>query len=279
MKSKVSVGSRYLTLVTGQKPTDPSVLSDTIDPMYSSIFSDTDGFTDDWFQQPTYFDPSLNSNNHNLSPLDNSMYAEPDILSAWRPDDPMFDSPRKDSVCSPNNPRTRSLYEDPDNPAMNTDSQPVTPVEPSLKHDSPRPQTPPKRKRGRPRLIRADSESSYDESVSRKPRLSRRQPHNEVERKYREGLNAELERLRMAIPTLPQWDSQLLHGPPKPSKATVLASAIDYIHKMELECDRLQGENEILRAGRGMVTGQGTEVNGRLKGYAWPRPQVAISLR
>jgi hypothetical protein len=248
-----------------EKPTDPAALPDTIDPMYSSIFSDTD----DWFQ-PTYFDPSLNDC---VTSLDNSTYS-------WRPDDHMFDSPRKNSISSINNPRTPSLCEDPDHPPPNTDSQPLTPIEgPSLKHDSPEPQPPPKRKRGRPRLVRADSESSYGDSVSRKPRLSRRQPHNEVERKYREGLNAELERLRMAIPTLPQWNSQLLRGPPKPSKATVLASAIDYIHKMELERDRLKRENEVLRAGRGIATGQGTKMNGRLKSYAWQRQQPAVALR
>jgi len=27
-----------------------------------------------------------------------------------------------------------------------------------------------------------------------------------------------------------------------------------------------------------MVIGQGTKVNGRLKGYAWQRPQAAVSL-
>jgi len=261
-----------------EKLTDPAALPNPIDPMYSSLFSDTDGCQDDWFQ-PKYFDSSLNSND-SLTTLDNSLYSEPDILGTWRPDDTMFDSPRKNPISSPNNnPRTPSLCEDPDNPGITTDSQPLTPTEgPSIKHDSPEPQPPPKRKRGRPRLIRADSESSYGDSMSRKPRLSKRQPHNEVERKYREGLNAELERLRMAIPTLPQWDSQLLHGPPKPSKATVLASAIDYIHKMELERDRLQRENEVLRAGRGMVTGQGPKLNGRLNSYAWQRPQATVSL-
>lgn len=264
-----------LTLVIGaslEKPTDPTALPDTIDPMYSSIFSDTDGCTDDWFQ-PTYFDPYLNRTDDCLTPLSNGMYDEPDMLGTWRSEDTMFDSPRKDSISSQKNSRTPSLCEDRDNAAINNDSQPLTPTEePSLKHESSETRSPLKRKRGRPRLVRTDSESSYGDSVSRKPRLSRRQPHNEVERKYREGLNAELERLRMAIPTLPQWDSQLLHGPPKPSKATVLASAIDYIHRMELERDRLRRENEVLRAGRGMATGQGTQVNGRLKSYSWRRP-------
>jgi len=265
-------------------PTDP------MDPMYSSLFSDTDSYHDDWFQ-PACFDPSLNGNSDYLAStqdttLDNSLYAEPDIFSKWRPDDTapnadsMFDYPRKRSSSSLDYPRTPSLCEDPDYIGISADSQPLTPTENvSIKHGSPEPETPPKRKRGRPRLVRADSESSYGDSTSRKSRVSKRQPHNEVERKYREGLNAELERLRMAIPTLPQWDSQSLNGPPKPSKATVLASAIDYIHKMELERDRLQRENEVLRASRRMAAGLNVKMNGRLKDYAWQRPQASVSLR
>lgn len=48
-----------------------------------------------------------------------------------------------------------------------------------------------------------------------------------------------------------------MNGPPKPTKTTVLASAIDYIHKMELECDRLQHGNEVLKSSRKMAAGQG----------------------
>ncbi|KAF2497699.1 hypothetical protein BU16DRAFT_441345, partial [Lophium mytilinum] len=105
------------------------------------------------------------------------------------------------------------------------------------------------RKRGRPRINRIESDPTNDTSYadSQKYRSSRRLPHNQVERKYREGLNSELERLRRAVPTLPQRDSSDLTGPPKPSKATVLASAIDYIKFMEAEHERLAEENERLR--------------------------------
>ncbi|OCL01893.1 hypothetical protein AOQ84DRAFT_201350 [Glonium stellatum] len=132
----------------------------------------------------------------------------------------------------------------------------------SLKRDSPmedvdreeEEQPAPKRvqrKRGRPRINRSENDPSSSYSAADSPtsraRASRRLPHNQVERKYREGLNSELERLRRAVPTLPQRDSSDLNGPPKPSKATVLASAIDYIKFIEAERERLTEENERLR--------------------------------
>lgn len=107
----------------------------------------------------------------------------------------------------------------------------------------------PQKKRGRPRIDR----SSTDSSASSKTRATQRLPHNQVERKYREGLNSELERLRRAVPTLIQRDPRDLTSPPKPSKATILASAIDYIKKIEQERDILRDENEKLRGMRPMV--------------------------
>ncbi|KAL6710736.1 hypothetical protein ACN47E_007793 [Coniothyrium glycines] len=101
------------------------------------------------------------------------------------------------------------------------------------------------RKRGRPRLDR--SKTGSQSSASMKGRRPTRLPHNQVERKYREGLNSELERLRKTVPTLPQNTEGDLLGQPKPSKAMVLSSAIDYIKKIERERDLLRAENEILR--------------------------------
>jgi hypothetical protein len=123
------------------------------------------------------------------------------------------------------------------------------------------------RKRGRPRINRSESDPTTLGSPangSAKSRCSRRLPHNQVERKYREGLNAELERLRRAVPTLPQRDSNDMNGPPKPSKATVLASAIDYIKFIEADRDRLLEEIERLRGVR-TVRGPGS----KLRGYGW----------
>ncbi|OAL56435.1 hypothetical protein IQ07DRAFT_593958 [Pyrenochaeta sp. DS3sAY3a] len=106
----------------------------------------------------------------------------------------------------------------------------------------------PQRKRGRPRLDRSntDTHSPISGSSAKCPR-SGRLPHNQVERKYREGLNSELERLRRAVPTLPQSDEGGVMGQPKPSKAMVLSSAIEYIRRIEKERDALREENERLR--------------------------------
>lgn len=108
----------------------------------------------------------------------------------------------------------------------------------------------PQRKRGRPRIDRNLSDATSGSSSSAKCKATQRLPHNQVERKYREGLNSELERLRRAVPTLTQRDPQDLTGPPKPSKATILASAIEYIEKLERERDALCEENEKLRGMR-----------------------------
>ena len=51
------------------------------------------------------------------------------------------------------------------------------------------------------------------------------------------------------MPTIPQWDAHAMSAGLKPSKATVLASAIDYIQHMEAERDRLRRENQALRTG------------------------------
>jgi hypothetical protein len=142
--------------------------------------------------------------------------------------------------------RTPSLCDEADHLDFSADTSLRTPTEPAP--SSPESDIPQKRKRGRPRLTHGDRESSYgDVRPSRKSGISKRQPHNEVERKYRNGLNAELERLRMAVPTLAQLHSQSTGDPIRPSKATVLAGAIEYIHKIQVERDRLQRENEALK--------------------------------
>ncbi|KAF2188530.1 hypothetical protein K469DRAFT_514864, partial [Zopfia rhizophila CBS 207.26] len=132
---------------------------------------------------------------------------------------------------------------------------PPAPPHGSLKRESPEDAAEEKpapkrvqRKRGRPRVHQSKTDpTNYSTGNSPKSRLGRRRLHNQVERKYREGLNSELERLRRAVPTLPQRDSDNLTGHSKLRKATVLASAIDYIKKIERERDSLLEENERLR--------------------------------
>ncbi|EUC31409.1 hypothetical protein COCCADRAFT_6708 [Bipolaris zeicola 26-R-13] len=104
------------------------------------------------------------------------------------------------------------------------------------------------RKRGRPRIHRPASEPSAIGSSTSPAKHARTQcmPHTEVERKYREKLNAELERLRKAVPLLPQSDASSESGGVKPSKSMVLAVAIDYIKELERQRDLAVEEVERL---------------------------------
>ena len=109
--------------------------------------------------------------------------------------------------------------------------------------------TPPPRKRGRPRLHRNPSGSSERILASDKIAHPQRVPHTQVERKYREGLNTELERLRRAVPTLLQSQKADVIGAAKPSKAMVLAAAIEYIKTIERERDEALFEVQRLGGG------------------------------
>lgn len=86
-----------------------------------------------------------------------------------------------------------------------------------------------------------------------KPKGRRRLPHNQVERKYRESLNTQLESLRRVVPSLQQnrncddADIEDLPVASKPSKAVVLASATAHIKQMEKDKKQLQDENQLLR--------------------------------
>jgi hypothetical protein len=108
----------------------------------------------------------------------------------------------------------------------------------------------PRRKRGRPRLDRKLSRAaaaSPSNALSWKHcQHTSRQKHVQVERKYREGLNLDLERLRRAVPTLLQSGEGVVMGQPKLSKAMVLSCAVAYIAKIEHERDELREENEQL---------------------------------
>lgn len=103
------------------------------------------------------------------------------------------------------------------------------------------------RKRGRPRLDRASPHSQSTSSGSSQCQRTSRVPHNQVERKYRQGLNTELERLRRTVPTLPQCSGGRAVGQPQLSKAMVLVGAIEHIKTVERERDALIVENDRLR--------------------------------
>jgi len=111
----------------------------------------------------------------------------------------------------------------------------------------------PKRRPGRPRLERTSSTPSASSSSSSKTQ-QQRVPHNQVERKYREGLNTQLEQLCRAVPALRQVNDGE-RG--KPSKATVLVGAIAYIKSIERERDELVSELQRRRMSNGAVGVEG----------------------
>jgi hypothetical protein len=102
-----------------------------------------------------------------------------------------------------------------------------------------------KRRRGRPRLNCKLSSSCEIPSPKRLRRTSC-VSHNQVERKYREGLVSELERLRRVVPELSQSNEGSVIGRPRPTKTMVLSCAIAYIRKLEMEKDKLREENQQL---------------------------------
>lgn len=203
---------------------------------------------------------SERTSSHSTSrhPSDAAPFGKLEQLSFGFSFDPICTEPFETACFSPTThipSRTPSLCGDAPEKASSPTSSTSTLSPRNLKRESPsspdsasEEPTPkrPQRKRGRPRLDRTETISSTS-SPSSKSQKTGRLPHNQVERKYREGLNAELERLRRAVPTLPQSDEAGAMGQPKPSKAMVLASAIEYIRKIEAERDALKLENERLR--------------------------------
>ncbi|KAF2091316.1 hypothetical protein K490DRAFT_71514 [Saccharata proteae CBS 121410] len=112
-----------------------------------------------------------------------------------------------------------------------------------------------------PRMKNESSpDSPPDESAQAmddgKGKTRRRLPHNQVERKYRESLNTQLDSLRRVVPALQTGrggcgeggDIEDLPTPSKPSKAVVLASATAYIKQMEKDRRQLADENALLSA-------------------------------
>ncbi|OCK85860.1 hypothetical protein K432DRAFT_285895 [Lepidopterella palustris CBS 459.81] len=111
----------------------------------------------------------------------------------------------------------------------------------------------------RPRLKSESSQDSPEQLASQPPeetkgKSRRRLPHNQVERKYRESLNTQLDSLRRVVPALQQnqracdsADIEDLPTPSKPSKAVVLASATAYIKQMEKDKKSLADENQLLK--------------------------------
>jgi Helix-loop-helix DNA-binding domain len=92
--------------------------------------------------------------------------------------------------------------------------------------------------------------------ISRTAKPKGRVPHNQVEKKYRENVNAQLEALRRVVPVSRQQLSgfdgfdmeDLGAGSRQPSKAVVLSSATAYIKQLERESERMVEEIASLKA-------------------------------
>jgi hypothetical protein len=87
------------------------------------------------------------------------------------------------------------------------------------------------------------------------PKEKKRIPHNEVERKYRDSVNNQMDCLRRVVPVLQPTpricdgaDMEDLPAPSKPSKAAILASATAYIKQLEREKKEQKEQNEMLQA-------------------------------
>jgi hypothetical protein len=99
----------------------------------------------------------------------------------------------------------------------------------------------------------ASAKESPQANDDEKPKSRRRLPHNQVERKYRESLNTQLDSLKRVVPSLQNQrafdgaDIEDLPTPSKPSKAVILASATAYIKQMEKDKKSLADENQLLR--------------------------------
>jgi len=99
-----------------------------------------------------------------------------------------------------------------------------------------------------------------DEPLQRKPKKHwssvqrRRVPHHVIERRYRDNLNGQIEKLRTCIPSLAaegcSYTSDLEDDPTPakcPSKASVIVSAQMYIKELEEQQARLQSNTRALR--------------------------------
>ena len=103
------------------------------------------------------------------------------------------------------------------------------------------------------RAISEDADYFPAEDASKRGRKRQRIPHTAVERRYRENLNAHLEKLRQTVPTLASRNvagagkgADRAEGA-KPSKCEILSGAIDYIGTTERENTSLKNEVRALR--------------------------------
>lgn len=96
-----------------------------------------------------------------------------------------------------------------------------------------------------------DDDEYIPNEPSNRGRKRQRIPHTAVERRYRENLNAHLDKLRQTVPALARRGVEGAKGEGgqgvKPSKCEVLNGAIEHIGALNKEVNDLKAENAALR--------------------------------
>lgn len=95
-----------------------------------------------------------------------------------------------------------------------------------------------------------DAKPTNGTTASGRGRKRQRIPHTAVERRYRENLNAHLEKLRQSVPSLAQrgGSTGAKEASVKPSKCEILNGAIEYIANIERENRGLRDEVKMMNA-------------------------------
>ncbi|KAF3047176.1 hypothetical protein E8E12_011552 [Didymella heteroderae] len=181
------------------------------------------GWTDSELQPEGYWDSTESSSAH-TSDADLAKTLDGKILPAMKPPPP---TPVSDRLAM--SPALAQSYESEDSQSLSKNISSATGTAISPNSAATR----------RPGILRRHG--TFPPAHSRhvferhKDAPSSRIPHNAVERKYREGLNAALKRLRRAVPTLPQERQGEKIGTPRLSKSMIIAGAIEYIERLESE--------------------------------------------
>jgi hypothetical protein len=77
---------------------------------------------------------------------------------------------------------------------------------------------------------------------------STRQPHNEIERKYRDSMNGHLKALKNVIPSFGEdGDIEDLTSGSKPSKGAILIGAVVHIKRQRKDILQIEQENALLK--------------------------------
>lgn len=126
----------------------------------------------------------------------------------------------------------------------------ITAPEPRVRRSTTSNLEPPTLKRGGTTSEDGDDDFVPCEDTKNRGRKRQRIPHTAVERRYRENLNAHLDKLRMTVPALAARGGkggEAAHEGVKPSKCEILNGAIEHIIAADKETLALKEEVKMLR--------------------------------